>query len=218
MATGDTDGFGKNWQWTTYDGVKWWVNEYDKDMSFGGYFTGTFTQPAPTTGGWMGRDNNNPIGQLISLYQTEVVNRWKLMVDKGIFSVENFLSLFNDWLDRIGSDNFEKEYKKWIEAPCNRDDKVDTVHWARTNNVKYDTSLADYDNTKTYMPDETCYYDLKGGWSGQFVCVSETTGNPPLTGTYYNSPQSLGYRDSIWRLANYISQRLEKENAFINSL
>ena len=218
MATGDTDGFGKNWQWTTYDGVKWWVNEYDKDMSFGGHFTGMFTQPAPTTGGWMGNDGNQPIGQLISLYKTEIISRWKYMVDKGIFSVENFLSLFNDWLDRIGTDNFEKEYKKWAEAPCNRDDKVDTAHWARTNNIKHDTSLADYDNAKTYMPNETCYYDLKDGWSGQFVCVSETTGNPPLTGTYSKYPQSLGYRDNIWRLANYISQRLEKENEFINSL
>ena len=140
------------------------------------------------------------------------------MIDKGIFSVENFLNLFNDWLDRIGTDNFEKEYEKWTEAPCNRDDKVDTVHWARTNNIKYDTSLANYDNTKTYMPNETCYYDLKGGWSGQFICVSETTGNPPLTGIYSQSPRSLGYRDNIWRLTNYISQRLEKENNFINSL
>lgn len=218
MATGDTDGFGKNWQWTTYDGVKWWVNEYDKDMSFGGYFTGMFTQPAPTTGGWMGNNSNHPIGQLIALYQSEIVSRWKYMVGNGIFSVENFLSLFNDWLDRIGTDNFEKEYKKWPEAPCNRDDKVDTVHWARTNNIKDGTSLADYDNTKTYMPGETCWFNLGSSWSGQFICISETTGNAPLLGTYTNTPQALGYRDSIWRLVNYISQRLEKENEFINNL
>ena len=218
MATGDTDAFGKNWQWTTYDGVKWWVNEYDKDMSFGGYWTGMLTQPAPTTGGWMGNDGNQPIGLLISLYKTEIISRWKYMVGNGIFSVENFLSLFNDWLDRIGTDNFEKEYKKWPEAPCNRDDKVDTVHWARTNNIKDGTSLADYDNTKTYMPSETCWFNLGSSWSVQFICVSETTGNPPLIGTYSNYPQSLGYRDNIWRLTNYISQRLEKENEFINSL
>ena len=186
-------------------------------MSFGGYFTGMFTQPAPTTGGWMGNNGNQPIGQLISLYKTEIINRWKYVVDKGIFSTENFLNLFNDWLDRIGSDNFEKEYEKWSEAPCNRDDKVDTVHWARTNNIKSDMSSVDYDYTKTYLPDETCYYDL-GGWSGQFICVSETTGNPPLTGFYSYYPYSLGYRDNIWRLTNYISQRLEKENEFINSL
>ena len=68
------------------------------------------------------------------------------------------------------------------------------------------------------MPGETCYYDLNGGWSGQFICISETTGNQPLTGIYSQYPQSLGYRDNIWRLTNYISQRLAKENDFINSL
>ena len=47
----------------------------------------------------MGNDNNQPIGQLISLYKTEIISRWKYMVEKGIFSVENFLGLFNDWLD-----------------------------------------------------------------------------------------------------------------------
>ena len=78
--------------------------------------------------------------------------------------------------------------------------------------------MADYDNTKTYMPSETCYYDLKDWGSGQFICVSETTGNPPLTGTYNQYPRSLGYRDNIWRLTNYINQRLEKENEFINGL
>ena len=217
MATGDTDSFSKNWQWTTYDGIKWWVNKYDKDMSFGGYFNGMYTQPVPTKGGWMGNDINQPIGQLISLYQTEIINRWKLMVDKGIFSVENFLNLFNDWLNRIGTDNFKKEYEKWIDAPCNRDDKVDTAHWKRTNYMWYNQSLDDYDNTKTYMPGEKCYYDLKERLTGQFICVSKTTGNPPLKGTYSDKPYSLGYRDSIWRLTNYISQRLEKENEFINN-
>ena len=68
------------------------------------------------------------------------------------------------------------------------------------------------------MPGETCFYDLKDGWSGKFVCVSETTGNPPLTGIYTHAYPSLCYRDYIWRLTNYISQRLEKENEFINSL
>lgn len=218
MATGDTDGFGKNWQWTTYDGIKWWVNEYDKDMSFGGYFTGMFTQPAPTTGGWMGYDTNQPIGLLISLYKTELKERWKYMVEKGIFTTENFLNLFNDWLDRIGTDNFEKEYQKWTEAPCNREDNVDTVHWQRTNIIDYDSSLANYDNQRTYTVGEKCWFDLKSGWSGQFVCIAETTGNPPVKELYPNYPQSLGYRDSIWRLANYIRQRLEKENEFINTL
>ena len=216
MATGDPDGFAKNWQWTTYDGIKWWVNEYDKDMSFGGFYTGMFTQPAPTSGGWMGNDINQPIGLLISLYKTELTQRWKYLVEKGIFTTDNFLNLFNDWLDRIGTDNFEKEYQKWPESPCNRDGNVDTVHWKRTN--KYQTTISGltYDDSKTYHEGDTCYYGFD--WVFEFVCVSETTSNPPLTKGYTTYPKTLGYRDSIWRLANYISKRLEKENEFINNL
>ncbi|MBR0070540.1 MAG: CotH kinase family protein, partial [Synergistaceae bacterium] len=36
----NSDGFGKNWQWFTYDGVKWYVGAYDLDMSFGGHWQG----------------------------------------------------------------------------------------------------------------------------------------------------------------------------------
>ena len=78
--------------------------------------------------------------------------------------------------------------------------------------------MVDYDNERTYTIGETCWFDLKSEWSGKFVCTQETTGNPPIKDTYYYFPQSLGYRDSIWRLANYINQRLEKENEFINTL
>lgn len=216
MATGDTDGFGKNWQWTTYDGIKWWVNEYDKDMSFGGHFTGMFTQPAPTAGGWMGNNINRPIGPLISLYKTELKERWKYLVEKGIFTTENFLNIFNDWLDRVGTDNFEKEYQKWPESPCNRDGNVDTIHWKRTNKYQTTISASTYDDSKTYQEGDTCYYGFD--YVFEFICVSETTGNPPLTKGYTTYPKTLGYRDSIWRLANYINQRLEKENEFINTL
>lgn len=153
MATGDNDGFGKNWQWTTYDGVKWWVNEYDKDMSFGGHASGTFTQSAPDSGGWMGQNSGHPIGQLIALYKTEIINRWKNLWG-SVISSDNFLSLFNDWLDRIGTDNFTKEYEKWNDAPCNRDDNVDTAHWDRTNNYKSKVEDVTYDNTKTYQVGE----------------------------------------------------------------
>lgn len=216
MATGDPDGFGKNWQWTTYDGIKWWVNEYDKDMSFGGFFTGMFTSPVPYQGTWAGNDINQPIGQLISLYKTEIISRWKYMVEIGIFTTENFLNLFNDWLDRIGTDNFEKEYQKWTEAPCNRDDNVDTTHWIRTNTYKPSLSYADYDNSRTYQIGETCYYGFD--YVFEFKCKAESTGNPPITSQYSAYPKTLGYRDNIWRLTNYISQRLDKENDFINSL
>lgn len=214
MATGDIDGFGKNWQWTTYDGLKWYVNEYDKDMSFGGHFTGTFTQQTPVVGKWENLYEPNPITYIISLYKDEIVSSWKRLWG-NVISKETILSLFTDWLDRIGSDNFIKEYEKWNESPCNRDDMVDTVHWKRTNNYKSKGANVTYDNTKTYQVGEKCYYGFD--WVFEFECISESTGNAPITRAYLQYPKTLGYRDSFWRLVKYIEDRLDKENNFINN-
>lgn len=216
MATGDNDGFGKNWQWITLDGNHWSVCEYDKDMSFGGYFTGAFTQEAPSKGEWAGNSSSTPMGLTISLYKDDIVSMWKELTNNKILTADNLISIANDWIERIGTDNFKKEYKKWDESPCCREDLVDTKHWKRSNDIKWSVKYSTYDNTKTYAIGETCYYGFE--YVYKFTATSETTGNPPLTGVYNNYPRDLGYYDSFWRLANYIKQRISVENNFINSL
>ena len=215
MATGDTDGFGKNWQWITLDGNHWSVCEYDKDMSFGGYFTGEFTQAAPSKGGWAGNSSYTPIGLTISIYKDNIVSMWKKLTNNNVLTADNIISIADNWIKRIGTDNFKKEYKKWDEAPCCRADLVDTVHWKRSNEYKT-IGYNNYDNTKTYEIGETCYYGF--GRAYKFIAITKTTGNPPITGSYKNYPIDLGYYDNFWRLANYIKQRISVENDFINSL
>lgn len=216
LATGDTDGFGKNWQWITLDGNHWSVCEYDKDMAFGGFSTGQFTQEAPSKGEWAGNSNSNPMGLTISLYKNDIVSMWKELTNNKILTADNIIAIANDWIKRIGTDNFKKEYKKWDETPCCRADLVDTEHWKRTNEWKSGVENNTYDNTKTYAVGDTCYYGFN--WSFKFEAIAETTGNPPLTGNYNYFPKELGYYDSFWRLANYIKQRISVENDFINSL
>ena len=216
MATGDTDGFNKNWQWITLDGVHWSVCEYDKDMSFGGYWTGEFTQSAPLKGGWAGNSTSTPMGLTISLYKDDIVSMWKELTNNKILTTDNIISIADDWVKRIGTDNFKKEYKKWDEAPCCRADLVDTEHWKRSNEYKYGTGNNTYDSAKTYEVGDTCYYGFIS--SCKFTAIAKTTGNPPIMGTYDNYPKGLGYYDSFWRLANYIKQRISVENDFINSL
>lgn len=216
LATGDTDGFGKNWQWITLDGKHWSVCEYDKDMSYGGYHTGEFTQAAPSKGEWMGNSPSIPMGLAISLYKDDIISMWKELTANNILTADNIISIAKSWIERIGTDNFKKEYKKWNEAPCCRADLVDTEHWKRTNEWKSGVENNTYDNTKTYAVGDTCYYGFS--LSCKFIATAETTGNPPLTGNYNYFPKELGYYDSFWRLVNYIKQRISVENDFINSL
>ena len=216
LATGDTDGFNKNWQWITLDGIHWSVCEYDKDMSFGGYFTGQFTQVAPTKGGWVGNSNSTPMDLTISLYKDDIVSMWKELTNSKILTADNIISIANDWIKRIGTDNFKQEYKKWDEAPCCRANLIDTEHWKQNNALRLGVANNTYDNTKTYEIGNTCYYGFSNAC--KFTAIAKTTGNPPITGSYNNYPKELGYYDSFWRLTNYIKQRISVENDFINSL
>lgn len=216
LATGDYDGFNKNWQWITLDSNHWSVCEYDKDCSFGGFWTGEFTREAPLKGGWVGNSSSTPMGLTISLYKDNIVSMWKELTNSKILTADNIISIADDWIKKIGTDNFKQEYKKWNEAPCCRADLVDTEHWKRSNEYKSGEGNNTYNNIKTYSIGETCYYGFNNAY--KFTAIAETTGNPPITGSYSNYPKGLGYYDSFWRLTNYIKQRISVENDFINSL
>lgn len=125
-AVHDTDGGYANYQWITYDGEKWFVCNYDKDRSFG---NGTeYMEQAITTGGWIYQ--NVTIFKLFEdLFSTELKEKWNSYVKKGIFTYDNFIGKINKWVQRIGQDNYIKEYSRWNQAPCNRDDNVNRKFW-----------------------------------------------------------------------------------------
>ena len=125
-AVHDTDGGYANYQWITYDGEKWFVCNYDKDRSFG---NGTeYMEQAITTGSWIYQ--NVTIFKLFEdLFSTELKEKWNGYVKKGIFTYDNFIGKISQWVQRIGQDNYKKEYAKWKQAPCNRDDNVNRDYW-----------------------------------------------------------------------------------------
>ena len=112
----NSDGFGKNWQWTTYDGVKWYVNAYDLDMSYGGHWQGT--QITPPLTGHITTSTALPTGYVALLYKDELEARYRELRDAGIISVSNILSKLADWTARIGVSNYELEYERWPNSPC----------------------------------------------------------------------------------------------------
>jgi hypothetical protein len=126
-ATNETDGGSANWQWITYDGKKWFICNYDKDRSFG-MDGNNFINQAITEGRWM-FENEITLNTFAELYSTELKIKWKEYVEKGILTYEHFISKFEDWVNRIGQSNYEKEYNKWQESPCCRDNYVNSSYW-----------------------------------------------------------------------------------------
>lgn len=123
----DGDGYSKNWQWTTYDGVKWFVNPYDHDGAFGAYHLGNYISPAKNF--FYGNSKTTPVGWIYSYYKLELKNRWAELRKKGIFTTTNIIDLLTDWCSRIGYDNWKSEYKKWSESPCNRSSNINEEYW-----------------------------------------------------------------------------------------
>ena len=152
---GNGDAYYKNWQWTTYDGIQWVPNPYDYDCCFGAHFRGYATESPKK--GWLVDRDTIPTGLVIKYYLPELKARWKELRDLGIFSTEHIVSSLKDWCDRIGYSNFELEYKKWNESPCNRKSYKNIEYWSSggvlsewASNVSYNKGKVIFYLSKAY--------------------------------------------------------------------
>lgn len=217
-ATNDDDGFSKNWQWTTWDGVKWFVNNYDKDCAFGGNFEGTVTNnPQIDKQNWKGYNVNSfNMPFLVNNYSAELKVRWKELVDKNIFTKEHIISLFDTWVKRIGSVNYSKEYTKWSQAPCNRDSGINIEYW-RVESWAYQGGESTYNSETNYSIGDTCKIKVSA-YTFTFECIKACQGESPIIKTYTNYPDRLGYRDNLWRVCKYIEQNIDAINEFVENI
>lgn len=106
---GNYDGFRQNVQWVTYDGTKWYLCAYDMDGVMGNWWELSQKFYEPQT-------NHYSYAQFLYLpifYNDELEARYKELRDANIVSAQHIIEMVNDWLERIGIDAFEKEWKKW---------------------------------------------------------------------------------------------------------
>lgn len=107
------DGFGQNWQWFTYDGIKWYIGLYDCDGTFGNWWQLNNTIQAPNTG-HQSQNLQNEI--VISFYADELKNRYAELRNAKVIDKQNIVSIMKDWLSRIGGQAvFEQEWEKWSD-------------------------------------------------------------------------------------------------------
>lgn len=123
LATSNYNGFSKNWQWFTYDGQKWFVAPYDLDLIFGYNEDAEVLWPASQSSKkydyrMLNVDENGPMRWVKAYYWDKVRERWNQLRDNGIFSVENIMSIVNDWYNRLTDVNREEEWRHWPESPC----------------------------------------------------------------------------------------------------
>ena len=209
----DGDGYYKNWQWFTYNGVKWYVGLYDCDGSFGAWHLGDRISIPPT--GHLGRSMDIPTGYIIKYYKESLNSRYKELSDLGIITVDNIFSLLKDWTMRIGTIFYKEEYKKWNDSPCISDSVVREDYWKilknSDGNIEVD-STETFDAKVAYNIGDTVSFGINS-YMGyyKFKCIKETVAlslNTPHEISSYSPIRQFKHCDSLYRIEKWIEQSI----------
>lgn len=155
-VTGNTDAINKNWQWTTWDSLLWTANAYDHDMLFGAQMLGNFFGNSGSSTSLIGDGLETPLGWIVKYYKEELKERYTELRKLGIFNTQHICDLIKSWEARIGYENYDKEYEKWNESPCNRPSCIDYEHWALSSGM-----VSTWVATTTYNSGEYVRVDTK---------------------------------------------------------
>ena len=198
----NVDGFGNNWQWFTYDGVKWFVTPYDLDLTFGNSVNGETLNPAERTGvdyTWA-LYGEGPIYWLSAYYKNEIRNRYCELRRNGVINSVTVKSLVHDWYERIGARNYSEEWNKWTDSKCIQEPEYAWC-WKPLDKWYNYHRLSEWNPSTEYKTGDICSYNLC-----EWVATADNTGVKPYV--------SLGYVDSIKRLEEWIDKRFELMDSY----
>lgn len=201
------DGFRKNWIWLAYNGKQFTPSLYDVDSIFGSHYAGIFTYPNSETRKGL-PTMAFPCNILYELYKDNIDARYKVLRDLGIFTVDNIMSLLNKWLDKVGYDNYSKEFIIYNETPSYRKSPLNSEYWKIVNWAGTDTT---YDKAKTYSVGEKCIFNLV-----EFECVKENAGQEPTLFSYSKNPNLMGFYNSPIRVKNWLIKKIETLDTYYN--
>lgn len=204
IYTANYDGFCKNWQWFTYDGNKWFLAPYDLDATFGNIAPGYFVFPPEWTvwdRSYQWLPNSGPFYFIVNYYLEDIYSRYALLRDRGVLTSEKINSYFQEWYDRIGENNYHKEYEKWSTTYSNRE-LVLNEGWTTTDDWTDYNLIPSYDPNTVYEPGEKCVLAYR-----IWTAVRQVSGVRPYV--------QLGYHGSLSRLFTWVNRRMVLEDYFL---
>lgn len=197
------DGFAKNWQWFTYDGVRWFVAPYDLDSTFGNVDTGNVLMPVSRTGldpYWV-LYTEGPMYWLARYFMDDIKKRYCQLRSDGMIGREMVKEFVNDWYWRIGERNYEEEWNRWKDSKCIREPQYAWCWKPVDEWVRYQ-GLPDWDPTVEYKAGDVCRLDMC-----EWVATADNKGVKPYV--------SLGYVDSMERLKEWIDERFSLIDSYL---
>ena len=199
LVTNNYDGHGKNWQWFTYDGVKWYVEPYDLDCTFGHHASGLLLLPPE----WNCHNEKRYYEFqgyasvqkfFLKYYLDDIKDRYIALREKQLIDAESYSAYFRVWTDRVGSEGFEMEYAKWGKSPCIMETIVNP-NWETEDDWEGYNSYPTYSPEITYKARDKCKQTFRI-WTATAI----TKGVQPY--------KQMGQVDSQGRLEEWIKGRI----------
>jgi len=214
------DGFAKNWQIASWNGVRFGVYPYDLDGVFGDFFDGTFSfspkdnfmEPINLMGNIKGCGGTYWV---YKYFATELKKRYSEL-RKAILTTDNIINLLTDWCSRIGIDDFEQEYDRWKQSPCHRDSNINTEYYTPCTYTDAGITASGqkvWNKDTTYTAGSYVVFEHLA-----FKVIKDCTNVSPVTKYYSERPFYLGHYDSIYRVKKWLEERLPLVDNLINSL
>lgn len=190
------DGTLKNWQWFTYDGVKWMVAPYDLDQTMGITLYG-FPRPATHARSTV---DTGPFPLLTKYFFAEERARYIELRRSGVFSEETILPIIHDWYNRVGEDWYVMEKSRWPESPCYCE-AICNDGWQVCDDWSRYNGTPQFDYGKTYNQGDICILDGR-----IWEATRRISGVKP-----YKRNSDI---DTLSRLVSWVTDRLRVVDAF----
>ena len=193
--TANFDGWRKNWQWFTYDGVKWFVAPYDLDCTFGNFYTGDFLLGPDRTGfsGLASLSFTGPFYFIMKYYLPDVFEHYRDLRQRSVVTPEIVQGLLADWYERMGEEGYAQEWERWPDSKCISEDVL-SQGWKAVDDWDDYSQLPAYADTVAYAPGDRCIYSFR-----IWEATDSVTGVVPVV--------QQGYHDSLDRLMQWVEER-----------
>lgn len=203
----NTDGWYKNWQFITYDGIKWYIEPYDLDMTFGNIVSGHYRMPPEYI--TVDKDPyqrfvipSGPAEFLHQYYAGELDRRYAELRDKGVITPEKINARIRDWHQRVGREYYDMEFGVWNETCCVRDMIMDP-NWVRVDDWTGFNSLPDWNNHRTYKQGDRVKCDMM-----VFEAASINRNRFPYS--------QIGFHDSLDDICDWVVRRIDLQDFYMN--
>ena len=145
------DGTLKNWQWFTYDGVRWMVTPYDLDQTFGLNLYAVI-RPANFA---VSELTNGPFYWLDRYFKDEIIQRYKELRLSGVLTASTLVPIVTDWCERVGDTFYAMEKSKWPDSPCYCE-SICNYPWQVCNDWSLYSVAPSYNASAMYQPGDVC--------------------------------------------------------------